>query len=255
MRLDMTEANNDSSSKPQDALPWLDRVLQLRYSLLIGSIVLAADVARAPLRALGLPPLDWTITGTTVPLGSLLAFVCFYLFFMSGISPMVQFLVEWVLSILFEVLPDRPVTSNWANQSMSEDQSRHGYVRLSDARKAALKERDDFWIARINEYEARLRSKEREARFMASVSFSCLLLLVLEYSIGDGTAWTHAAGRWLMDLDGTWGKGVVAILAILCSALIAFPWWSEFRDPIRWRNRSAWLEHPELAKQHRSKDP
>jgi hypothetical protein len=244
----MTDATHDSNSKPQDALPWLDRVVQLRYALLVISIVLAVDVARAPIHALGLPSFNWSATGATVPLGPLLVFACAYLFFMSSISPMIRLVVEGALRILLDLLPGGDREHN-----KREDWYGNGYVRVSEARKAALREKDSFWIARVNEHEARLKAKARETQFMASVSFSCLLLLVLEWLLGDRTSWTYVAGGWLMGLESNWIGNIAMLVTSLSLLLVGASWWSAFREPWNENPRHGWIEHPELAKQHAQK--
>lgn len=244
----MTDATHDSNLKPQDALPWIDRVLQFRYALLVISIVLAVDIARAPMHALGLPSFDWSATGAAIPLGPLLVFVCAYLFFMSGISPMVQFVVEGALRIFIDLLPD-----GYKEHRRHADWYRDGYVRVWEARKFALQEKDNFWIARVNEHEARLKTKARDTQFMASVSFSCLLLLLLDLLLGDRTSWTYVAGGWLMGLESNWSGNIAMLMTGLSLLLVGASWWSAFRESCNENPRHGWIEHPELAKQHAQK--
>lgn len=253
----MTTPTDAQNTKPEAVLPLLERALKFRYALFLVSLVEAIEVARAPLKALGFPEFNWHAQHSSVPFGTLLVFTAAYLFFMAALSPAIQRILENVLSyVRWLPLVSRLLESEESMKQKSYDEKqryesnyRYGLAQLRDAEHAALMTKDDFWIKRIDEHRARIKESEEQERSLASVSFSCTLLLLAIWWTQDGTSWVHVAISPLFEDAFTWAKALAWLLALGICALIVSPWILSFSSRARSYEAGRWIEHPQLAAQ------
>jgi len=237
-----------ANEKPGNVLSILEKVLELRYALLLISLLLAIEVARIPMNALGFPPFDWLAPQHSISLGSLLVFLAGYFFFMAGVSPLIQAVLEYFLSILNIQEWLQRKYGKTLDTSDAEDVYRLGYVFWFEAQNLALEQRDEFWAKRCEAHSERLRNMARTARFMSSVSFSCLLLIVWELSTADKTDVTRLAWRLLLDSNGEWAGPFPIIASLIFALSIIAPWWRQLLNGTTEYARLELVKHPELAK-------
>lgn len=231
-------------TKPEQVLPLLERVLEWRYALLMVSLVLAIDVARAPLHAIGFPIFDWFALQSSVPLGTVLVFITVYVFFSSGLSLLLQGLLEYLLA----ELGIRWLLRRWFGRKRDSTRAarmyRHGYALVSDVETLALQQRDEFWIRRVNEDRAQVKSKERSIRFMVNLSFSCALLIFLECWVRGPIYWQYLITNSSSDVSEILASIFAIAMGLVCLTLVVWPWWNHFVNDTDDRR---WMEHPELA--------
>jgi len=259
---EMTTSTDSQNTKPEAVLPLLERALKFRYALLLVSLIEAIEVARGPLKALGFPEFNWHAQHSSVPLGTLLVFTAAYLFFMTAVSPAIQRIVENVLSYVRWLPPvSRLLDTDETMKQESFDKKQryelnyhYGLARLDDAKYAALMTKDDFWIKRIDEHRARIKASEEKEHSLASVSFSCTLLLLAIWWTQDGISWVHIAISSLFENPFTWAKALARLLALGTCVLIVSPWILSLSSRAKRCEAGRWIEHPQLAAQ-RSKKP
>lgn len=248
----MSNSPDAEDTKPVSALSILDQVLQFRYALLVASAIIAIDIGRIPLRALGFPDFNWFAQQSSVPMGTLIVFVGAYLFFMAVLSPVVQVVFERLWALLRMSSIFNRIFSE--NSAVNQHKWRYlyGYVRVNDAETLALEQRDAFWIKRVNEHREKAKTEAREVRFLANVSFSCTVLAWLDWQFGEPSSWIHVAMRWPMGQVGALGIAT-SLLGWVVVALVAFPWLAEFQGTFDTDVSNEWIKHPELASEHAKK--
>lgn len=245
----MTDSTQPSQEpNASDALSWLDRILNLRYALLFVSLVLAADIARTPLQALGFPIIDWRAREISVGLGTILVFATGYVMFMVGLSPTLQVIVEKPLRATGLVGRIGRFLGVNRYRPSREERYRNGQVAVYEAESRALKERDEFWIKRIDAHRAHTKSVGVQAAQLARFSFSCIVLIVGELAVSDPTSWIHIAFEWMISFDGKveacFKIGTLVVLALM----VITPWVLHLdKDAFEYLHGADSIKHPELA--------
>jgi|GEM_PF-2853819 len=248
----MNNSSDTPDSKPTNTLSILDRILQFRYALIVASVVLAIDVVRLPLHVLGFPEVNWFAQQSSVPIGLMIALTTSYVFFMAALSPALQTVVEFLLLSVRGTSIFSQIFSDGREDISYESRYANGFVKVLDARKTALEQKDDFWIKRVSEHLERQQTNDRDGSFLGNVSFACILLVYLDWQLGGASSWLHAAMYWLMDQGGVLGIATTSF-ALLILALVVLPWFFEFQSKYHTGSYNGWIEHPELAAQYLKK--
>jgi hypothetical protein len=248
----MTE-NSIPTRGIEHGLSLLEKATQFRWSLFLTSFILASDTALNVIKHQGILSFSWhsffdsSSSSFFIPTGSLLAFLGAYMFFMAGISPLIQYLVErffWNirltsiglrLSTIFHGKEQKNTRSMYSN----------GYVHEFDAKTQALRDKDNFWISRIETIEKNRARDEAENGLTGRVSFSCGLLLLLNYLLTDQTSITGLIEKFLAQY-GRHSQNLIELFILVCVGLLLFPWLYWYLSD-RYSNR--WIEHPALAEQ------
>jgi hypothetical protein len=242
----MSTSSETSDSKTTSALSAVERPIQFRYALIAVSLILAINVGRAPLHALGLPEFVWSEKASSLPLGLLLSFAGSYLFFMAALSPAIQCVVEWVWGKL-QITPLYKSLFGHSTSNVSlESMYRAGRVKIHDAEHAAIVQKDDFWIKRVEERLHQLETNAKEGRLLAKLSFACMLLACTDYVCGEPSSWLHTAARRVALEPGFLGL-VMQTVGLLAIVLVVMPWIWEVMNNHRTGDDSDWITHPELA--------
>lgn len=221
----------------------LDKVTEFRFALAILSVAMALDVALAWVAHRNILTMDWSTLGAGGGAKLGLAAVI-YVFWMAALSPLVRYVVEFVLSLLGDTRLGSALGSIVEPEGeTAERRYVWGRVRVNDAKLRALKDKDAFWMAQVEKAEAKEIERRNEMAALASLSFSVAGLLLMawwsEHSIvGEVTAWLGEYGGRMGSVAtlGAWG----------CALVIAFPWLYCVRTGYL---GDAWMEHPELAKE------
>ncbi len=237
------------SSKLKNVPSLIERALEWRLALLLVSLVLAIDVARVPMHALGFPFFNWHASDISLPLGGTLVFAMVYLVFMAGLSPFAQAVLERA-AVKFEI---QSWLHRWLGRKRDAVQEErmysHGFAPLDDVEKLALQQRDEFFIKLVKEDRALAKANEYSMRMMASVSFSCGLLMLLDISLIGRRARMEAIQSLWVDENSLWLVLLAVIFFLSSLVLIIWPWWNHFVNGDVFYYERCWIKHPELAAQ------
>lgn len=237
--------SQETKSPESELLSLLDRIRHFRYALVGISIVLSIDIAFALFPSLGFAEMSWLNLNSSAAFGAAVLCVVGYLFFMSGLSPLVQGVLEKALEAAnIPELWNRH-RSNWLAPPTWERMYRHGYARLRTRKELALLQKDAFWIQRIAEHEAQVNASKKERDFMASMSFSCMLLLLVDALFLNSTAWSHAA---VTDVFSSFGAAGRVVVVLVLAWLVVTPWWNRLLYAQRIADGDDWIADPESAK-------
>lgn len=235
-----------AARRAEQALTVIERVVQIRWALLVVSFVLAAD------SALGLFWHQSLLSfqphagdgRAAIPVGAYVLFAGGYVFTMAGLLPLIQRCIApaiWWLRF--------STVGSWLGKDhkieRQKDKFRDGYVRVYDAMDEALINRDAFWGARIEALEAERKRAEADESVLAQISFACTLLLILNYAIAAPGTISLLFATWLGAQSGILHLAGV-LLAVAALILLAGPWWFTVWMGANWHSR--WIYHPDLAR-------
>ena len=257
---DLTKSTNLIRNLEQ-GLSLLEKSMQFRWALLLTSFILAADVTLGAFYHLSLINLDWQFSlgvhsmQTKMPIGSVIVFLGAYMFFLSGISPAIQKIVEFLLC-KFYYLTFIYTTVNrlfFAHEYKISfnNMCRYGYVDINKAKKIALQEKDDFWILQIDALKAENQKELAEKRVTSSISFSCACLLVINYFLNNDLSIFKKIVQLVNLQPDIWHgienfHGALYFIIFIFLTLIVLPW---YRWLVRDRYDTEWIHHPVLAEQ------
>lgn len=188
-----------------------------------------------------------------MPLGATLIFATIYLVFMAGFSPFTQAVVEKIL----KESEAQFYLNRWFGRQREagrEDRMyRDGFAPAGDVEALALRLRDGFLIKHVKEDGVRAKSEEKSMRFMASVSFSCAFLMLLDICLIDWASRVEVVQSVWGNADVHWLAILAVIIVVPSLFLVIWPWLNHLLngDDIYYQRR--WIRYPELADQVMSK--
>lgn len=221
----------------------LDKVTEFRFALALLSVAIALDVALAWTADRNILSMDWGTLNAGSASRLALAAVA-YVFWMAALSPLTRYGVEFVFSLLGET-PLVRMLGHAVEPEREKAERRYywGLVRVSEAKKRALRDRDSFWMERVDKAEARREQEQTEMAALARLSFAVAGLLLMDWCSNDSLAAELSA--WLNGIGDQ--MGAIAELGIVaCVLTVAFPWLHLLRNPPAY---DGWMDHPELAKE------
>ena len=101
-----------------------------------------------------------------------------------------------------------------------------GQVWVSEAKEKALKEKDAFWIARIEKHEEFYNKGKEEMNYLSSISFSATCLLLLDWGLHSDSL-AGVLINWL-SMQSNHIDSIGNLILWLCVLLIALPWLFSF---------------------------
>lgn len=240
----MIEAGSAVNGATQQGLRLLDKVTEFRFALVLMSVAIALDVALAWIANRSILTVDWSMLGAGgfAKLG--LAAVI-YVFWMAALSPLVRYVVEffisWVSNTRFGCFFGNTVESEY------ETVKRRyfwGQVKVNDARLCALRDKDTFWITQVEKAEVKEREERKETEALASLSFSVVGLMLMDWYWRDFSIVGELLAR--VDGGGEWMRSAATLVVVICLFLILSPWLYRGRS---YYPGDSWMDHPKLAKE------
>ncbi len=227
----------------EQGLRLLDKVTEFRFALALLSVVIAFDVALSWIANRNVLTMDWSALGASDITRIGLAMVA-YVFWMAALSPLVRHIVEYAFMLL-----ENTRLSGMLNRVVepiyetAERRYASGQVRVNEAKLRALRDKDAFWIARVEKAEARQREERDEMVQLAGLSFSVSGLLLMDWWMDSSL--TGLVTAWVGEFGGPMGS-VASLGAWVCILLVAFPWLYRMRVAMP---SETWIDHPELARE------
>lgn len=123
----------------------------------------------------------------------------------------------------------------------------YGYMLLSGraplhkARKKAMKEKDEFWIKRVDAFEVQLRNQQARLDGLAGLSFSIVCLALLDLLLAPDSFVGELISKW----DS--GQYFLPMTALCIFVIVLFTWLHQ--SLAEFERTEPWIEHPELAKE------
>jgi len=221
----------------------LDKVTEFRFFLGLLSVAVALDVALAWTVDRNILTMDWGKLSTGSASRLALAAVA-YVFWMAALSQLARYGVEFVFSLLGETPLGRMLgRAVKPEREKAERRYYWGQVRVSEAKVRALKDRDSFWMARVEKEEARRAEEQIEMAALAKLSFAVTGLLLMDWCSANSLA--GELPLWLTAIDGRMGD-IAELGVMVCVLMIAYPWLHLLRNPPVY---DRWMDHPELARE------
>lgn len=243
----MSENESATSRRAEQAITLLDRVVQYRWALLIVSVVLAIDDALVIFFNNGIANFDLHLSnvaegGKLIPTGAYIVFLGCYVFFMGAISPVFQNILEWFMNLIRYSDVWYKIFGHSGSYRDYREKLNSGYVTLYDAKKEALKEKDSFWIGRVEARKDEKRKSDSEGKMLSQLSFSCTFLLLVNLLAGDNS-FSSLLLEWNVIQSIIW-HWIVDIVFLLAVGVLILPWLIYF---MRNDEYFDWIEHPEMA--------
>lgn len=243
----MSDNESAFSRRAEQAITLLDRVVQYRWALLVISVVLAMDDVLVAFFNIGIIDFDLNLVNGVagnklIPTGSYIVFFGCYVFFMGAFSPLMEGILKWLIRQIrySKIWPAIFDHTDWHRDY--RERLSYGYVRLYDAEKEALKEKDSFWIGRIEATKEERRKRGSEEVLLAKLSFSCTFLLLINFVAGDNSFSQLLLG-WNEKQSIVW-HWIPDFMFLLCGGILFSPWIVSFMREDEYSN---WIAHPEMA--------
>lgn len=219
----------------------LDRVTEFRFALIVISFVAFFDSFLSIHFHHNIITFNWTTVSDNVGLFGLV--VVAYIYWMAVFSFTARIPLEWLGGRIVESkLGFFLFSSGDKERPTRETRLYWGQVRVCEAKLKALKEKDAFWIARIEKHEELYDKKLQEMNYLAGISFSATFLLLLDWSLHSSSL----AGiliNWL-SMQPNRIESIGNLILWLCVLLMALPWLFSFFPR---SEQGEWIDHPELA--------
>lgn len=221
----------------------LDKVTEFRFFLALLSVAVALDVALAWTVDRNILTMDWGTLSAGSASRLALAAVA-YVFWMAALSPLARHGVEFVFSLLGETPLGHMLERTVEPEKVKAERRYYwGQVRVSEAKERALRDRDNFWMARVEKEEAKRAEDQTEMAALAKLSFGVTGLLLTDWCSANSL--TGELSIWLSGIDDRVGD-IAKLGIIACVLMVAFPWLYLLRNPPTY---GGWMDHPELAKE------
>lgn len=232
-----------NGSRPSQTM--LDRAIQIRWTLVIVSLALAADCALGYFRGYGLLAFDPIASASAPPIlvGNYLFFCVAYIIGIAGIIAMMRSMIAAAIGEpIYNLI--KPAPKSDAAIATEKAQWALGMVKLQDAEKDALIGKDAFWTFRLEGLKAEYKRAQDDRHLLAQFSLACTCLLVANYSISAPDGIVTATTIWLGSLT------VFSLLAgkvLTGTALLVLvgPSLPTFFMPMQ--SELTWVHHPALA--------
>lgn len=229
-----TDSNANGKPNPSSAFAFIDRAWDSAWALRLYCLIVFIDLALLSRTGKGLLDLHvigdslWQLVG--YGLASLAVFgVC-----MSIVFPT----ISWVLAALLQFVPWEKLTDFDSTRGSGAPQK--GDVMLRDLREFAMREKDEFALAR---YEEQIKIREEIFLWdqqLGRLVFSALVLSIIDgFQLLPGTFGTSLLKSLFDSLGDPWAGMIVVPAAFASLNLLWAAWFNVANSP--------WVYYPLLA--------
>lgn len=219
----------------------LDRVTEFRFALILISFVAFFDAFLSIYFHRNIITVNWAAVSDNVGLFGLAAVA--YIYWMAVLSLTARIPLEWLgRQIVVSKLGCFLFSSGDKERPTRKTRLYWGQVWVSEAKEKALKEKDAFWIARIEKHEEFYNKGKEEMNYLSSISFSATCLLLLDWGLHSDSL-AGVLINWL-SMQSNHIDSIGNLILWLCVLLIALPWLFSFFPR---SEQGEWIDHPELA--------
>lgn len=234
----------------------VERLSDFTFALHVLPAFLALDIGLRIAHGTNILTTDWSLLSKE-SLGLGLCVIVTYVVAMAigvpvaraVVEPFLRKALEWRKALsdaLFDAITSLWRTDHYAPPREQPRESRvsGSNVLLRVARDRALRDKDGFWLAQVQQKEAQLEAARRSEQALAVLSFAAVALALIDAFLVPGQSILGLAAHQVNEAVNEKLDGVGALLMGGLVFAAGVPWIAEaFAD----RPTTAWIEHPALA--------
>ncbi|MFG6412463.1 hypothetical protein ACG02S_00975 [Roseateles sp. DC23W] len=234
----------------------VERLSDFTFALHVLPAFLALDIGLRLAHGTNIVTTDWSLLSKE-SLGLGLCVIVTYVVAMAIGVPVARAVVEPILRKALEwrkALSDalfEAIASLWRTEHYTPPREQHYESRVSGssvvlrvARDRALRDKDSFWMAQVQQKEAQQEAARRAEQSLAVLSFAAVALALIDVLLVPGQSILGLAAQQVNDAVNEKFDGVGTLLMGGLVFAAGVPWIAEaFSD----RPTTAWIEHPALA--------